>query len=216
VSDHPHIPAQIPAQPLALSDLKLTKTLHALLFGKTPADVAVAEIRQDRALHIEVRRVANDLRKLAGPCGEEFVGVEMKKLILVYGAGESPRAASWWKLYYQALRDVPREALEQAVQDYVSSPDSLFFPKPGQLKALAMKRAEPIYQAASRAKRAADGEVVRSKAPMSDAQTDALARAQELERQVPPSIRTKLPMSQWPEEYRAKIEEADRLREGVR
>lgn len=44
----------------------------------------------------------------------------------------------------------------------------------------------------------------------------AANRALELERSVPMSLRVSTPLSQWPEEYRAKIEEADRLRAGAR
>jgi hypothetical protein len=150
------------------------------------------------------------------PCGDEAVKRAMQPLVLVFGVSDSARTSAFWKVYLQALRDLPVAALEQAVQDYASSPESLFFPKPGQLKALALKRAEPIYQAASRAKSAADGPAIKAKVPVSDAYTEALRRAQELEREVPMKVRMSLPFSQWPAEYRAKLEEANRLRERAR
>lgn len=218
MDDAPNLPAQIHGRPLALSDLKLTTTLRSLLCGAVPAESALTEIRRRPELHAEVRAVTEQLRQVATPCGEEYVRTALQKLILMYGAGESARAQSWWKLYYQSLRDLPAQALEEAVQDYVDAPDSMFMPKPGQLRALAKTRAEPIWQAASRAHRAADAPPQRHRhaEPGHDARIDALNRADRLEREVPMSLRVSTPLSQWPEEYRAKIEEADRLRAGAR
>jgi hypothetical protein len=99
--------------------------------------------------------VAKDLRRIAGPCGDAAVPAILEPLVRVYGMSDGAKSSSFWKLYIQALRDVPACALREAVTDYAALPESLFFPKPGQLKALAMKRAEGIYKAAARAKDAA-------------------------------------------------------------
>lgn len=217
--DHPHQLPQIAAEPNTMSDLRISEGLQKLLCGSLAPHHAVESIRRDAALLVEAKRVAKDLRRLAQPCGDEAVPATLEPLVRVYGLPEGARAKSFWKLYIQALRELPACALREAVTDYSALPESLFFPKPGQLKALAEKRAEAVYKAAARAKEAADqGALKRNpqSAPEPDERSAALDRARELERSVPIRIRCDLPMSQWPAEYRAMIEEADQLRRGAR
>lgn len=79
----------------------------------------------------------------------------LQPLVLVYGVGEAAKSAAFWRVYVEQLSGFPAEALAQAVSDYAGGANAEFFPKPGPLKALAAKRAEPILKALSRAKRAA-------------------------------------------------------------
>lgn len=76
--------------------------------------------------------------------------------MIVFGVGEAATTKAFWKIYFEALRDVPQEALELAVRDYTTKADAEFFPKPGPLRALAYKHAEPLFKATHRANRAAD------------------------------------------------------------
>ena len=66
---------------------------------------------------------------------------------------------------------------------WVQKPEAQFMPKPGELRALALKAAEPLYQAASRARRVAQLPLRRF-GPLEDANpepvTDRKAMAQEV------------------------------------
>ena len=63
--------------------------------------------------------------------------------------------AAWWADYFDALEDIPAQALEGGMKTWMQRPDAQFMPKPGELRALALKAGEPLYQAASRARRVA-------------------------------------------------------------
>lgn len=121
-----------------------------------PADGELEEILSCPALHAEARHVAPALAQLAAGCGPEAVRMALQPLVLVYGIGEATKSPAFWGVYFRNLADLPSEALAKGVEEYASLPDSHFFPKPGPLRALAMKHAEPIFKAATRAKRAAD------------------------------------------------------------
>lgn len=107
------------------------------------------------ALLAEARASVKPLEAIAAPCGEEAVRRLLQPLVLVLGVSEAAKTRAFWKVYFDQLSGLPAEALAQAVNDYAGGETSEFFPKPGPLKALAMRRAEPIYKALSRAKRAA-------------------------------------------------------------
>jgi len=89
------------------------------------------------------------------PCGAQKVREALQPLVLVYGVGEAAKSAAFWRVYIEQLQGFPAEALAQAVSDYAGGATAEFFPKPGPLKALAAKRAEPLLKALSRARRAA-------------------------------------------------------------
>lgn len=117
----------------------------------------MAEIAATPGLIAQARIAAPMLRQIAATgCGEEAVKRSLQPLVLVFGVGEAARSAAFWRVYIKALSDVPLEALIGAVEEYPRLADAEFFPKPGPLRALALKHAEPIYQAASRARRAAN------------------------------------------------------------
>jgi hypothetical protein len=114
----------------------------------------VAEIVADPELHAEAKRVYSALAVRASAAGEATVRLALQPLVLVYGVGEAARSPAFWQAY-RILADLPVEALRLGVEDYPAQPDSQFFPKPGPLKALCDKHAEPIYRAAFRASKAA-------------------------------------------------------------
>ena len=144
-----------PAKPVSLSDCRISTGLWAKLSSNLPAEVELAAIAADPALLAEARTTVKDLAIVAAPCGDETVRRLLQELVLVMGVGEAAKTKAFWKVYYDQLSGLPASALEQAVKDYAGGENSEFFPKPGPLKALAMRRAEPIYKALSRAKRAA-------------------------------------------------------------
>lgn len=151
--------AQVPALPTAakpptLSDLGISTPLWRLLSSNVGAAAEIEEIASDPRLRSEALAVLPKLMARAAPSGDERVRNALQPLILVYGASEATRSPAFWQAYYRALAPLPVEALARGVEDYLAAPDSEFFPKPGPLRALCDKHAEPIFKAASRAKRA--------------------------------------------------------------
>jgi hypothetical protein len=139
-----------------LSACRLSPPLWRLLSSNLPADGEVEAICSDPLLHREVKHAAPYLKALAQGVGDEGVGRALQPLVVVFGVGDAATTKAFWRVYYEALRDIPAEALGAAVRDYTLQADAQWFPKPGPLRALALKHAEPLYKAAYRAKRAAD------------------------------------------------------------
>lgn len=77
-------------------------------------------------------------------------------LVTLYGVSDKSPGEwrAFWRFYINALQDLPREAIERGVADYVAGAESEFFPKPGPLKAICQKRAETILTALGRVRRA--------------------------------------------------------------
>ncbi len=142
------------AAPPTLSDLAISTPLWRLLSSNVGAAAEIAEIAGDPRLRSEALAILPKLLARASPCGDERVRRALQPLILVYGASEATKAPAFWQVYYAALSGLPTEALALGVKDYLAAADSEFFPKPGPLRALCEKHAEPIFKAASRAKRA--------------------------------------------------------------
>jgi len=151
--------AQVPAnltaaKPPTLSDLAISTPLWRLLSSNVGAAAEIEEIASDPRLRSEALAVLPKLMARASPAGDDRVRNALQPLILVYGASEATRSPAFWQAYYRALAPLPVEALARGVEDYLAAPDSEFFPKPGPLRALCDKHAEPIFKAASRARRA--------------------------------------------------------------
>lgn len=105
-------------------------------------------------LHREAANICTVLAQRSAAAGEHAVMAALRPLVLVYGVGEAAKAPAFWEAY-KVLSGVPAEALAAGVREYLAAPDSEFFPKPGPLKALCDKQAEPLFKAAYRASRAA-------------------------------------------------------------
>lgn len=114
----------------------------------------MSEIVADPALHREAKAVAPLLAARAEPAGDDAVRRALQPLVLVYGIGEAARVPAFW-MPYRILADQPITALVQGIADYTAGATSEFFPKPGPLKALCDRHAEPVRKAAFRARKAA-------------------------------------------------------------
>ena len=97
------------------------------------------------------------LEQHAEPCGAKAVVALLTPLVTLYGVADRSESEwkAFWGFYIKALSDLPFEALRSGVEEYVGRGDSEFFPKPGPLKALALKQAEPLLMALGRARKAA-------------------------------------------------------------
>lgn len=95
------------------------------------------------------------IRERAAPAGDNAVAAILVPLVSLYGVGKKSDGewASFWSFYIEALGDLPREAIEQGVKDYVADARSEYFPKPGPLRALCLKRARPALMAWGRVRR---------------------------------------------------------------
>lgn len=110
----------------------------------------------DLALRLEAKKLAPALMEIAKPCGGEVVKAILQPLVVVYGLPPGAKASAFWAEYVKALDDLPREALQKAADDYAKSAQAEFFPKPGPLRQLALKHAEPMLKAAHRARKASE------------------------------------------------------------
>jgi hypothetical protein len=63
-------------------------------------------------------------------------------------------AKAFWGFYIQTLEEVPLQALNEAIADYVADARSEWFPKPGPLKDICARRTIPLRMAFSRARKA--------------------------------------------------------------
>lgn len=130
----------------------MSTELWKRLSSQSDTTLEVSEIAADPALKAEAERFLPALQARCEGCGEEAARRALQPLVLIYGITEAAKAPAFWEPYRKALAGVPAKALAAAIDEYVALPDSQFFPKPGPLKALADKAAEPIRRAAHRAR----------------------------------------------------------------
>jgi hypothetical protein len=167
--------APITGSTLSAISSSMSGRLWTLLSSNLDATTEVEEIAADPALKAEAKAVCTALAQIACAAGESAVQEALKPLVLVYGVGEAARSPAFWQAY-KIMAGLPWEALRLGVEDYLAQPDSEFFPKPGPLKALCDKHAEPIYKAAFRASRAAALPPPRYRPPPTEAEKAAVAR----------------------------------------
>jgi len=101
----------------------------------------------------EARRCSRQLEILTEPAGDKVVMAALAPLVLVYGKGQEATAPAFWKVYTEALADLPRLALDRAAAEYTRV--GKFFPKPAEIRELADRHALALRQAAYRAGKAA-------------------------------------------------------------
>lgn len=160
-------------KPTSITSL-MSPRLWTLVSSNHDANTEIAEIAADPELHREAKAVCAALANRASGAGESSVKLALQPLVLVYGVSEATKSPAFWQAY-RVLAGLPVEALQRGIEDYLAAPDSQFFPKPGPLKALCDKHAEPIFKAAFRAARAAALSPPRAY-PKSEAQVAAVAR----------------------------------------
>lgn len=153
----------------------MSTRLWGLLSSPFGAEPEIAEIAADPELKAEAKRFCQALAEVSSAAGEAAVRMVLQPLVLVYGVGEAARSPAFWEPY-RFLAGLPAEALKRGVDEYTRQPDSLFFPKPGPLKALCDKHAEPIYRAAFRASKAVSLPPPTERKPPSDEEKAAVAR----------------------------------------
>lgn len=92
------------------------------------------------------------LEVLCEAVGKEALIAMCKPLVLVFGLGVQATAPAFWDVYVTALSDLPRMAIQRALDDYTK--DGKFFPKPAEIRERALPHAEALRKALHRAKEA--------------------------------------------------------------
>jgi len=139
----------------------LSQELRLLLTHQTSTADAVSGIVANPALHAEViaalpALMADRDAALTKTSPDDLQRILAKALVIYSVPDRTPQEwATWWRVYHDVLAEVPRRAVAQAVDQWIRSPAG-FFPKPGELRDLALKIPCPEYAVAYRAKLAAE------------------------------------------------------------
>lgn len=149
-------------------------------------DASIRKITGSPALLAEAREKVDLVTRLTARLSAEQVYVLLQPLLILFGPpdhGDGPEAKTldraWLDLHTQAYRDIPKEALEAAVSDWIAH-GKPFFPKPTELVKLADKRATDLRKIAWRLRQAAEKSAPRQRAETTDEQRAAAkARLQE-------------------------------------
>ena len=139
----------------------LSQELRLLLTHQTSTADAVSSIVANPGLHSEViaalpALMADRDAALTKTSPDDLQRILGKALVIYSVPDRTPQEwATWWRVYHDVLADVPRRAVAQALDQWIRSPAG-FFPKPGELRDLALKIPCPEYAIAYRAKLAAE------------------------------------------------------------
>ncbi len=145
-------PSEISSKELSVA---VSPRLWVLLSDeRADADDAIHAILTTPGLLAETREALPALEAKLAPCGDVFVVTELTKWSLVFDPGVRGEVPAFWTPYKRALADLPQSSILGAMADWEKQPDAEFLPKPGPLRALALKRAGPLYCAIGRARRA--------------------------------------------------------------
>lgn len=146
------LPAKI--APPNLTTMQISSPLWALLADGPSSQVE--EIARHPAMKAECERSRRQLSLLAEPAGSDAVERALAPLVVVFGLGDQAKAKAFWQVYIESLSDLPRMALDRAASEYPKI--GKFFPKPAEIRELAMPHANALRMAAARAARAAEWE----------------------------------------------------------
>lgn len=118
---------------------------------------AVAGIVANPGLHAEATALLPFLKDATAPAGDDGVAHVIGRRLQTFPQPvRSPEEwAAWWLDYYEALSDMPLDALEAGMKAFIRSPGAEFMPKPSKLRELASRAGSVAIIAYSRAKQAA-------------------------------------------------------------
>lgn len=148
------------AETAATISQAFTPQCSELLKNASDAKEAVRKALADPMVVAECQRVADRVKRFAGPMGKDAVYVALQPLLILFGPpsfGEGREAlqGAWIAIYQDALHHLPREALEAAVSDWILN-GKPFFPKPAELNKLARPKLEEVALIAWRCRQVAD------------------------------------------------------------
>lgn len=119
-------------------------------------------------LHAEAKRLVARFEAALAPAGEDGVKAILGKLFAIYPQADrsAPEWAAWWEAYVEDLEMLPEWALSAGAKAYRRLPGSQFFPKPGEIRALAGAAAANAVKSAARIRMAARRDVVSVGVPL--------------------------------------------------
>lgn len=112
----------------------------------------IAQIAQTPALLAQCSSALRSLEVICEGSGDRVVMGALAPLVIVFGKGQEAESPAFWKVYTEALGDLPRIALDRAVKEYQRT--GRFFPKPAEIRDLAEPHARGFRQAAARVRAA--------------------------------------------------------------
>lgn len=127
------------------------------------ADLAVRKIARTPALLAEARDKAGLIARLTAPLSEPDVYEALQPCLILWGApdhGDGPEAAAadrfWLATHTKAYRNLPREALDHGVSEFIRTGKAYGFPKPSDIVRLAEPKAQELRMVAWRIQKAAE------------------------------------------------------------
>lgn len=117
---------------------------------------ASADLAADPGAVAELKEAWPAIEAAMEPCGGQAVVEALAPLMALYGVPRrsEAEAKAFWGFYIRTLEEVPLQALNEAIGDYVADARSEWFPKPGPLKEICDRRSIPLRMAFSRARKA--------------------------------------------------------------
>lgn len=135
--------------------------MRSLLIEEAVTSAAVDTVAYSPELYAEcveaLPALIADRDKALTPATRETIGDVLGRRMATYTPPQFSDGEwrSWWADWMDAFSDVPDGVVEPAMRQWVRSPEP-FMPKPGQLRAIALRIAIPEVQAAHRAKMVAE------------------------------------------------------------
>ncbi len=125
---------------LAVLDKDRNKAIEAIRSGFP------AEVLRDALAELEAQQHG----------GEDPVDFHLKQLMAVFHVPDRGDAewVVWWSAYFEDLAELPGFAIGEACKRYRRKKGAEHFPKPGELRALALEAASPLYTAIGRLRQA--------------------------------------------------------------
>ena len=127
--------------------------MFARLSSDGQTEDIVRELARDPVIKADALAARSALERRQRPCGQEGIALLVMPLAALYAMPDRSESewVTFWRLYIDALGDLPFEALDYAVKEYVKQGE--FFPKPAALFKIAEPIAIKLRVAAWRAKR---------------------------------------------------------------
>lgn len=137
------------------SDVITTPLWRALIRGDI-TEMTVKDAAQNPDLYQAAVVAARDVDRLIQPAGEKGAVEAVGPIKIMWPPKDIPAeedgALAWWIIFRRALADIPRSALNKAVDEYIRTSKYPKFPTPGDLRALAEPHVRDLHRVVARVK----------------------------------------------------------------
>lgn len=119
-------------------------------------ELTVKAAAQDPDLYQAAVVAMPQLDRLVEPAGERGAVDAVGPIKILWPPKDIPAdrdgAAAWWIIFRRAIADIPRSALDKAVEQYIKTSEYRVFPAPGELRKLAEPHVRDLQRVVARAK----------------------------------------------------------------